>query len=345
MATLCPSGGGGSQLLVGSSPRHCGPGSCHPARDILLTHPGPWGQLSETRLVIWGTVWTVIVRECVFKKNIVVCKTLIGRRLGEQLTGGEPKLSLRLSSTPCISSQPDWSEPARGTKQLNFGLPGFKTWEPRRFGWGSTSQLGTSCRWGAPRKMCWQLLHPWYILFFLNQVGFGDFFGCETQLSAGELLVAGRQPPLEWNSRRPEERDPNWGFLWHRLLLLQNCAMVSQFNHKRPFREKSCKRPACERSWLAAVQGSDHLSDSPAFTTTTPVLPGWSAVREREIQFVWKQAKLFSLFPPALYLAFWMVAHSDLKSDSPEGATRKTKWQFARPKQWSFNSPYDTSSV
>ena len=35
------------------------------------------------------------------------------------------------------------------------------------------------------------------ILFFLNQVGFGDFFCCETQPSAGELLVAGRQPPLE----------------------------------------------------------------------------------------------------------------------------------------------------
>ena len=60
--------------------------------------------------------------------------------------------------------------------------------------------------------MCWQLLHPWYILFFLNQVGFGDFFCCETQLSAGELLVAGRQPPLEWNSRRPEEETPTGDF-------------------------------------------------------------------------------------------------------------------------------------
>ena len=33
--------------------------------------------------------------------------------------------------------------------------------------------------------------------FFLNQIGFGDNFCCDTQLSAGELLVAGRQPPLE----------------------------------------------------------------------------------------------------------------------------------------------------
>ena len=167
MATLCPSGGGGSQLLVGSSPRH--------GRALVTRHeidpaypPHPsWA----TRPVVWNQTCDLRERvdsDCVSvcAKNIVVCKTLIGRRLGEQLTGGEPKLSLRLSSTPCISSQPDWSEPARGTKQLNFGLPGFKTWEPRRFGWGSTSQLGTSCRWGAPRKMCWQLLHPWYILFF-----------------------------------------------------------------------------------------------------------------------------------------------------------------------------------
>ena len=36
-----------------------------------------------------------------------------------------------------------------------------------------------------------------YPVFFFNQVGFGDIFCCETQLSAGELLVAGRQPPLE----------------------------------------------------------------------------------------------------------------------------------------------------
>ena len=161
MATLCPSGGGGSQLLVGSSPRHCGPGSCHPARDILLTHPGPRGQLSETRLVIWGNVWSAIVLVCVQKASLCVKHWLDGAWASSWLVASPSSAS---AYRPHPAYRPNQID--RGIKQLDFGLPGFKTWEPGRFGWGSTSQLGTSCRWGAPRKVCWQLLHPWYIMFF-----------------------------------------------------------------------------------------------------------------------------------------------------------------------------------
>ena len=81
--------------------------------------------------------------------------------------------------------------------------------------------------------------------------------------------------------------------------------MVSRFNHKRPFREKSCKRPACERSWLAAVQGCDHLSHSPAFTTTTPVLPGWSAVRKRSSLFENKQNCFLFFHQHYIWLSGW----------------------------------------
>ena len=172
-----------------------------------------------------------------------------------------------------------------------------------------------------------------YHVFFLNQIGFGDNFCCEAQLSAGELLVAGRQPPLEWNSRRPEEEETPAGNFWGTdyccyrtvqwyLDLITRGHVVRKAvkdQHVRGHGWLQCKVVITCPIHLLLLQL--HLS----------CLVG--VLWEKEIQFVWKQAKLFSLFPPALYLAFWMVAHLDLKSDSPEGATRKTKWQFARPKQ------------
>ena len=143
MATLCPSGGGGSQLLVGSSPRHCGPGSCHPAPDSLLTHPGPRGQLSETRLVIWGNVWTAIVWVCVQKTSLCVKHWLDGAWASSWLVASPSSASayrphpayrpnqidLNLLVGPsssilvCLVSKPRSQDGLVGAALVNWALP------------------------------------------------------------------------------------------------------------------------------------------------------------------------------------------------------------------------------
>ena len=85
-------------------------------------------------------------------------------------------VGLNSSILVCLVSKPGSQDGLVGAALVNWALPVVEA-RPEKCA-GSFCILDISC-------------------FFLNQVGFGDFFCCETQLSAGELLVAGRQPPLE----------------------------------------------------------------------------------------------------------------------------------------------------